>query len=76
MTNEIKITDSAIPASGKRAVSVDPVLAELWAIKRQINEEAGFSLVKIAERARYFTIEEARSRVRSAINDTQRKSHH
>ncbi len=76
MTNKSNTIEDAIPASGKRSVSVDPVLAELWAIKRQINEEANFSLVTIAERVRFFTIGDARMRVRSALNDAHRKSNH
>ena len=76
MKNKSNTTEYAIPLSGKRSVSVDPILAELWAIKRQINEEANFSLDAIVERARTFTIEEARLRVRSALNDAQRKLHH
>lgn len=76
MTNEIYTTDSANLVRRKRSSSDDPVLAELWAIKRQINEEANFSLDPIAERARTFTIEEARARVRAALNAAQLKLHH
>lgn len=76
MTIEINTNDSANFASRKRSSSADPVLTELWAIKRQINEEANFSLDSIAERARTFTIEEARARARSALNAAQLKSHH
>ena len=76
MTNEITATDSANPASRKRSASADPVLTELWAIKRQINEEANFSLDAIAECARTFTIEAARARVRLALNAAKLKSHH
>ena len=76
MTNEINTTGPANLARSKRSSSVDPVLTELWAIKKQINEEANFSLDTIAERARAFTIEEARARVRSALNAAQLKSHH
>ena len=76
MTNEINATDAANLARRKRSLSVDLVLAELWAIKKQINEEANFSLDTIAERARTFTMEEARARVHSALNAEQLKSHH
>jgi hypothetical protein len=76
MTNEINTNDSANLARHKRSSNVDPILAELWAIKRQINEEANFSLDSIAERARTFTIEEARGRVLAALNAAQLKSHH
>ena len=76
MTNETNTTDAANFARRKRLSSVDPVLTELWAIKRQINEEANFSLDSIAERARTFTIEEARARVRAALNAAQLKLHH
>ena len=76
MTNEINTTDSENLARRQRSSSVDPVLAELWAIKKQINEEANFSLDTIAEHARTFTMEEARARVRSALNAEQLKSHH
>jgi hypothetical protein len=76
MTNEINATDAANLARRKRSADADPVLAELWAIKKQINEEANFSLDAIAARARTFTIEEARARVRSALNAEQSRSHH
>ena len=76
MTDEINATDSANLARRKRAACADPVLTELWAIKRQINEEANFSLDAIAEHARTFTIEAAQVRVRSALNATKLKSHH
>ena len=76
MTNEINTTDSANLTRHKRSSSVDPVLAELWAIKKQINEEANFSLDAIATRARTFTIEDARARVRSTLNAAKLKSHH
>ena len=76
MTNEIDKTDSANSASRKRSASTDPVPTELWAIKRQINEEANFSLDAIATRARTFTMEQARALVRSALNAAQLKSHH
>ena len=76
MTNEINTTDAANLARRKRGSSTDPVLTELWAIKQQINEEANFSLDAIATRARTFTIEEARERVRLALNAQQLKSHH
>ena len=76
MTNEINTTDAANLAHPKRSKSTDPILTELWAIKRQINEEANFSLDAIAECARTFTIEAARARVRSALNATKLKSHH
>lgn len=76
MTNEINTTGPANLARSKRSSSVDPVLTELWAIKKQINEEANFSLDTIAARARTFTIEEARARVRAALNAVQLKSHH
>ena len=75
MTNEINTTDSANLAHHKRSSSVDPVLTELWAIKKQINEEANFSLDTIVARARAFTIEEARARVRAALNAAQLQSH-
>ena len=68
-------SDSANLARRKRLASVDPVLRELRAIKQQINEEANFSLDTIAERARTFTIEDARARVRSGLNAVQLKSH-
>ena len=76
MTNEINATDAANLARRKRSSSADPILTELWAIKRQINEAANFSLDSIAERARTFTMEEARARVRAALNAAQLKSHH
>ena len=76
MTSEINTTDAANLDRRKRAACSDPVLTELWAIKRQINEEANFSLDAIAESARTFTIEAARARVRSALNATTLKSHH
>ena len=76
MTNEINTTDSANLARRKRSAGTDPVLTELWAIKQQINEEANFSLDAIATRARTFTMEQARERVRSALNAAQFKSHH
>ena len=76
MTNEINTTDSVNLARRKRSSNVDPVLTELWAIKRQFNEEAKFSLDAIATCARTFTIEDARSRVRSALNAAELKSHH
>ena len=76
MTNEINTTDSANLARRKRAACADSVLTELWAIKQQINEEANFSLDAIATRARTFTMEQARERVRSALNAAQFKSHH
>ena len=76
MTSEIKMTESANLARRKRSASTDPVLTELLAIKRQINEEANFSLDAIAECARTFTIEAAQARVRSARNATKLKSHH
>ena len=66
MTNEINTTDSANLVRRKRSANADPVLTELWAIKKQINEEANFSLDTIVARARAFTIEEARARVRAA----------
>ena len=76
MTNEVNTTDAANLARRKRRANADPILTELWAIKKQINEEANFSLDVIATRARTFTIEEARARVRSALNAAQLKSHH
>lgn len=76
MTNEINTTDSENLARRKRSANADPVLTELWAIKRQINEEVNFSLDAIATRARTFTIEDARARVRAALNAAQLKSHH
>lgn len=60
----------------KRSTSIDPVLAELWAIKQQLNEEANFSLDAIVTRARTFTIEEARARVRAARDAEQVESQH
>ena len=76
VTNEINTTDAANLARRKRGSSTDPVLTELWAIKRQINEEANFSLDAIAKCARTFTIEAAHARVRSALNATTLKSRH
>ena len=76
MTSEINTTDAANLDRHKRSKSTDPVLTELWAIKRQINEEANFSLDAIAECARTFTIEAARARVRLALNAAKLKSHH
>ena len=76
MTNEIDTTDAANLDRRKRSASTDPVPTELWAVKRQINEEANFSLDAIAKCARTFTIEAAHARVRSALNATTLKSHH
>ena len=76
MTSEINIKDAANRSRRRRRSSSDPVLAELWAIKRQINEEANFSLDTIAECARTFTIEAAQARVRSALNATKLKLNH
>ena len=76
MTNKINTTVSANLARRKRSASDDPVLTGLWAIKKEINEEANFSLDVIATRARSFTIDDAWARVRSALNAVGLKSHH
>jgi hypothetical protein len=49
-------------------------LAELWAIKMQINEEANFSLDTIAARARAFKMKQAKARISLALNPAQPKS--
>jgi hypothetical protein len=44
-------TDIKPMESGVFRKAPDPILAELWEIKRQINEEAGYQVEVVAQRA-------------------------
>jgi hypothetical protein len=52
MTPE-KLTPPRTPAKA------DPILLELWEIKRQINTEAQFDIAKLAKQANQFDIAQA-----------------
>jgi hypothetical protein len=44
-------TDTIPPESGIFYKAPDPILAELWEVKRQINEEAGYQVEFVARSA-------------------------
>lgn len=45
-------TNTIPPESGIFHKAPDPILAELWEVKRQINEEAGYQVEVVARSAR------------------------
>ena len=49
-------TDTMPPESGIFHKAPDPILAELWEVKRQINEEAGYQ-VEVVARSTHETTE-------------------
>jgi hypothetical protein len=40
---------------------VDPIVEEVWAIKAEINRQAGYSVAEIVRRAQFVTLESARA---------------
>ena len=41
--------------------SIDPILADLWETKRQINQEAGYQIPKLVEMARAAALKAGKS---------------
>jgi|JI10StandDraft_1071094.scaffolds.fasta_scaffold75908_2 hypothetical protein len=52
----IQSVSSRDPANTQRP-KTDPILLELWEIKRQLNEEAHFDIAELARRANAFDID-------------------
>jgi hypothetical protein len=56
------MTSTAASSAGQTAATrigrgeADPILLELWEIKRQINEQAHFDIAELARRANQFDI--------------------
>jgi len=46
----------------------DPILLELWEIKRQINEEAHFDIAELARRANAFDLDLAMKQLGVSLN--------
>jgi hypothetical protein len=55
VTESVSTRDPVIAAHSK----TDPILLELWEIKRQLNEEARYDIAELARRANAFDIDHA-----------------
>lgn len=60
------ITDNSnLPALPRTLAMADPILLELWEIKRQINTEANFSIAQLAAQANQFDLEKTLQKLRA-----------
>jgi hypothetical protein len=51
----------------KYSSKTDPILLELWEIKRQMNEGAQFDITKLARQANQFDLKKTLERLRTPI---------
>jgi hypothetical protein len=61
-TNQQSPTSRFDDTEQVRALSTDPILAELWAIKAQMNREANYDIATLANNARLFAEQLSASR--------------
>lgn len=59
-------TQTAVKASKIRATA-DPILLELWEIKRQINQQANFDVAQLAKQANAFDIQNVMRQLNAAV---------
>lgn len=57
-------TPSSATPKRARLGREDPILQELWAVKAALNAEAGYSIEKLAERARNFDLKATIARLK------------
>jgi hypothetical protein len=50
-------TDSALSAKQRILNKADPILLELWEIKKQLNKEAQFDVAQLASQANQFDLQ-------------------
>ena len=62
----ISPTQTAVKASKIRATA-DPILLELWEIKRQINQQANFDVAQLAKQANAFDIQNVMRQLNAAV---------
>lgn len=48
--------ENALPKAAKTRSAADPILLELWEIKRQINQQANFDIAQLTKQANAFDI--------------------
>lgn len=58
-------THPAIVAKQRVFAKADPILLELWEIKRQINAEAQFDIAKLALQANQFDMQKTLDKLRA-----------
>jgi hypothetical protein len=58
-------TPEAIAAKQRIFAKADPILQELWEIKRQINAEANFDIAQLADRANQFDLQKTLDKLRA-----------
>lgn len=57
---------SGTPRSSRTTVNADPILLELWEIKRQINVDANFNMTQLAAQANQFDLQKTLQKLRAA----------
>jgi hypothetical protein len=64
----------ALQAATRRVWSkADPILLELWEIKRQINSEANFDIAQLAKQANQFDLQKTLNLLRTASSQSNPK---
>lgn len=59
-------TQTAVIATKNRAAN-DPILLELWEIKRQLNQQANFDVAQLAKQANAFDIQNVMRQLNVAV---------
>ena len=56
---------SGMPRSSRTTANADPILLELWEIKRQINADANFNMTQLAAQANQFDLQKTLQKLRA-----------
>jgi hypothetical protein len=62
----VKHADQAIQVKQRILTKADPILLELWEVKRQINEEAHFDIAQLAAQANQFDLQKTLAQLQAA----------
>lgn len=64
--DNLNANESGKPRSSRTTANADPILLELWEIKRQINAEAHFDVALLAAQANQFDLQKTLQKLRAA----------